>query len=342
MKWRMLNKGLIKLCWFILLSICIQTLSAQDSTDVDDLLFASTNRIVWIDQVPALKQDTEKKKKGWFKNLILGDKEIKSIQKPVYILTEKENTKIILDQGHGTLFLSEDQKLSIPKVIKKKDYEFPSLVAACLLPGNELLFTDSSKEHIYHFSSNRKEISIFNEALQLKQPTGIAYSKKTNQIWLVETGLHQISILDLTGNKIKSFGKRGSKEGEFNYPTSIWIDNDGLVYIVDALNFRIQIFDAEGNFISMFGKNGNGTGFMASPKGIATDSHGNIYVVDALFHAVQIFDKQGNYLYQFGKQGRRTEEFWMPTGIFIDEKDQIYVVDSYNSRIQIFELKYQE
>lgn len=320
----------------------MQTLSAQDSTDVDDLLFSNTNKIIWIDQIPVLKQDLDKKKKGWFKNLILGDKEIKSIQKPTYILAVDENTNLVLDQGHGTLFFIEDQKLSIPKVIKKKDKEFPSLISACLLPGNELLFTDSSKEQVYLLSANRKEIGLFNEKLQLSRPTGIAYSKKSGQIWLVETGNHQISILDLSGNKIKSFGERGSKEGEFNYPTSIWIDNDGLVYIVDALNFRIQIFDADGNFVNMFGKNGNGTGFMASPKGIATDSHGNIYVVDALFHAVQIFDKQGNYLYQFGKQGRRTEEFWMPTGIFIDEKDHIYVVDSYNSRIQIFELKYQK
>ncbi|WKK67275.1 6-bladed beta-propeller [Lutimonas zeaxanthinifaciens] len=339
MKRILLNRGLKRFCWIVTLGLYIHPINAQDSTDVDNYIFAGTNRIVWIDQIPPLKQDI-KKKKGWFKNLVFGEKEVKSIQKPTYILTEDDNASIILDQGHGTLFFIEDQKLSIPKVIKKKDKEFPSLISACLLPGNELLFTDSSKEQVYLLSANRKEIGVFNEKLKLSRPTGIAYSKKSDQIWLVETGIHQISILDRSGNRIKSFGKRGSGEGQFNFPTSIWIDREGLVYIVDALNFRVQIFDSDGNFISMFGKNGNGTGFMASPKGIATDSHGNIYVVDALFHTVQIFDQQGNYLYQFGKQGRRTEEFWMPSGIFIDESDLIYVVDSYNSRIQIFELNY--
>ena len=314
---------------------------AQDSTYVDVLDFFEMNQVNWVSQIPSLKEDVKKQSKGWFKRLVLGKKEITTLQKPVMAIPLGINKTIILDQGNGTLFLTEEDKLTIPKILKKEETQFSSLVGACLLPNKDVLFTDSRLNGIYKLSADQKTISGFNTA-PLEQPTGIAYASSNNQIWVVETGSHRISILDEQGNKIKSFGERGSGAGEFNYPTSIWIDKKGTAYVVDALNYRIQLFDKEGNFLSMFGKNGNGTGFFASPKGIATDSHGNIYVVDALFHGVQIFDIQGNYLYQFGTQGRGTGEFWMPSGIFIDEQDMIYVADSYNARIQIFQLNFIE
>ncbi|MDT8413362.1 MAG: 6-bladed beta-propeller [Vicingaceae bacterium] len=315
---------------------------SQDTTYVDEIDFFDTSKVQWVNQIPPLQQDTKQHQKGWLKRLLFGNNDILGLQKPVLAIPANATSSIILDQGNGTLFIAEDDKLSIPKIVRKQNGNFTSLVGGCLLPNNDLLFTDSRLESIFILSENLKSIGLLNDSLQLKQPTGIAYLTAKNQIWVVETGAHQISILDSQGNRIKTIGQRGNGKGEFNYPTSIWIDKKGTAYVVDALNYRIQLFDLAGNFLSMFGENGNGTGFFASPKGIATDSYGNIYVVDALFHGVQIFDATGNYLYQFGKQGRETGEFWMPSGIFIDEQDIIYVADSYNARIQIFKLNFIE
>lgn len=311
---------------------------SQDSTYVDVLDFFETNKVQWINQIPPLQQDVKKQRKGWLKRLILGNKDILGLQKPVLAIPLSAASAIVLDQGNCTLFLFEEDALDIPKIVRKQNGMFTSLVSACLLSNKDLVFTDSKLEGVFKLTEDLKSIEPLNNSLKLKQPTGIAYSSLNNQIWVVETGAHRISILDAKGARIKTIGERGAGEGEFNYPTFIWIDNKGTAYVVDALNYRIQIFDAAGNFLSMFGENGNGTGFFASPKGIATDSYGNIYVVDALFHGVQIFDKKGNYLYQFGTQGRRTGEFWMPSGIYIDQQNNIYVADSYNSRIQIFKL----
>jgi DNA-binding beta-propeller fold protein YncE len=312
---------------------------AQDSipidTDLADLIVP--NRIQWIDQIPRLEEDKKASKKGWFKRLIFGKKEKQTLQKPVKSIPLSYKNTLILDQGNGTLFIANDDEYETPKFIKKQDLYFSSLVGACLLPDNTILFTDSKQNKIYAFSEIHKTLDEFGKNVEVAQPTGIAYNGTNKQVWIVETREHRISIFDQQGNFIKSIGERGKENGQFNYPTSIWIDSLGLVYIVDALNYRIQIFDSEGNFISKFGENGNGTGYFSRPKGIATDSEGNIYVVDALFHNVQIFDAEGNYLYRFGEQGRGTEEFWMPSGIYIDKQDHIYVADSYNSRVQIFQ-----
>jgi DNA-binding beta-propeller fold protein YncE len=318
----------------------VNTVQSQDTTYVDVLDFSETNTVSWVNQIPTLKQDKKREKKGWFKKLLFGKNGTISFQKPVNVIGMNLDNCIIFDQGNGTIFISEDDKLEIPKLLRKKETYFPSLVGACMLPGNRLLFTDSKLNKIFTLSEDQKVLTELNKNLTLSQPTGIAYSKLKDQIWVVETSKHQIHILNINGEHIKTIGNRGKGESEFNFPTSIWIDNNGRAYVVDALNYRIQIFDVDGNFISMFGENGNGTGFMARPKGIATDSFGNIYVVDALFHVVQIFDQQGNYLYQFGTQGRDTAEFWMPSGIFIDKTNHIYIADSYNKRIQIFKLNY--
>jgi DNA-binding beta-propeller fold protein YncE len=327
---------------YVVLLFALQNSQAQDTTYVDVLDLIENERVQWVNQIPALKEGDRKLKKGWLKRLILGKENITAFQKPVNVIGFSPDHCIVFEQGNGTIFIIENDKIEIPKLLRKKSTYFPSLVGACVLPDKSILFTDSKLNKIFSLSEDKKQLTELNKDFELSQPTGIAYNVLKNQIWVVETGKHQIHILDRNGQHIKTFGQRGTGKVEFNFPTSIWIDKKGLAYVVDALNYRIQIFDAEGHFKTMFGKNGNGTGFLARPKGIATDSFGNIYIVDALFHGVQIFDTKGNYLYQFGTQGRNAAEFWMPSGIFIDDNDYIYIADSYNSRIQVFKLNYSQ
>lgn len=309
---------------------------------MDALDILETSYINYIGEIPSIEQQKKVSKKGWFKRLLLGEDKDKTLQKPVTVLPINTEHSLILDQGNGTIFKTSKKGLEIPKMLRKKEAYFPSLVDVCLLPDKSMLFTDSKLNKVYKIDKDLKKLSELNNTLALAQPTGIAFNTLTQEIWVVETASHRVSILDTSGNRIKTFGERGTGNAEFNYPTSICIGSNGNTYIVDALNYRVQVFDADGNFISMFGENGNGTGFLASPKGIATDSFGHLYIVDALFHSVQIFDARGNYLYHFGQQGRGTEEFWMPTGIFIDKSNRIYIADSYNSRVQIFELNFTE
>ena len=181
-------------------------------------------------------------------------------------------------------------------------------------------------------------IQGFGDSIALDQPTGIACNRTSGDVWVVETGAHQLLHFNSQGQLIARIGERGPGPGQFNFPTFIWIDQEGRIYLVDSMNSRIQLLDPAGAYLGSFGEPGDATGYMARPKGIATDSRGHIYVADALFHAVQIFDRQGNFLYSFGSQGQGTGEFWMPAGLYIDQQDHIYVADSYNGRVQMFEL----
>lgn len=272
------------------------------------------------------------------KNTIIGQDETAILKRPFALLAYHPDSIFILDQEAQALFKIEPNKINFPKSIRSGFSGFTSLVGICMAADKSILFTDSHLKTIYRISPDLKKIGILNDSLKLSQPTGIAFSKIKNEIWVVETAAHQIRILDQNGITRKVLGRRGTGQGEFNFPTSLWIDSSGNAYVIDAMNFRIQLFNPDGNFISMFGEAGDASGYLSRPKGIAVDTHGNIYVTDALFHAVQVFDQKGVFLYQFGNQGRNQGEFWMPAGIFIDSNNRIYVADSFNARIQVFQL----
>ncbi len=294
-------------------------------------------KIIWVKEISSGSENSNEDLVKKTLDFITGKKEA-GLKSPMSLVADKNNNLWVTDRGMFTVMKIKENTVIIPKAFKKSKQNFSSLVDICIAFDNRIFFTDSHLNNIYGFDDSKNTPSVFCKKLNLKQPTGIAYSEITKEIWVAETEAHRISVFNKKGERIKTIGKRGKNPGEFNFPTFISIDKNGNVYVVDALNFRVQIFDKSGNLINVFGEYGDGTGNFARPKGIATDSYGNIYVTDALFHTVQIFDKSGGFLYSFGEQGREKGQFWMPAGIFIDKKDYIYVADSYNSRIQIFKL----
>lgn len=330
-----ISKGLFVI---IYLFVIVNFVQAQDSIVVNQAKYFENSDVQWINQWPSAERKQKTKSASTkIKNFIFG-KKITELSKPVSIFVSNQNRFWILDQGINSVFEVNKNEGAIPHFIEKKNFNFSSLVGTCPFSNNRILFTDSYLQKIFVITPDTKDIKILNDSLILEQPTGIAYSKVKNEIWVVETSKHRVSILNDKGELIKRLGIRGIGKGEFNFPTHIWIDKDGNVYIIDSMNFRVQVFNKEGEIISVFGSNGDATGYFARPKGIATDSHGNIYIVDALFNAVQIFDIKGNFLYKFGAQGQGQGQFWMPSGVFIDENDNIYIADCYNSRIQMFQL----
>ena len=58
---------------------------------------------------------------------------------------------------------------------------------------------------------------------------------------------HRISKLTANEKYIGQFGSYGKGDGQFIWPTSVAIDNKGLVYIADEWLNRISIYDGGGD-----------------------------------------------------------------------------------------------
>ena len=173
---------------------------------------------------------------------------------------------------------------------------------------------------------------------ELGSPSGLAVDRVNKRVYVADAGKHQVlSYSSEDGKPLRTIGKRGSENGEFNFPTNLTVDARGQLYVADTLNFRIQIFNADGEFVKTFGTLGDTPGSFNRPKGVAVDSEGHIYVMDASFNNFQIFDEDGQLLLFVGAAGRNHGEFFLPAGLYIDGRDRIYVADQGNSRVQVFQ-----
>lgn len=291
----------------------------------------------WIDQFAASRDLGKARSIGQrVLGFLLGEKET-CLVKPLALLAGDSGRLWIADQGAHALMWVDPETRQI-KMLEAVDRQgLPSPAGVCFGAGNEIFLSDSRRNRIFR-QQGAEALRILNDTLTLQQPTGIAYDPFNAQLWVAETAAHRLAVLDRAGNRVHTVGRRGRAPGEFNFPTYLWIDRAGNVYVVDAMNFRVQILSPAGEVLSVFGASGDASGYFARPRGIATDTLGHIYVVDGLFHTVQVFDRAGNFLTHFGKQGRGAGEFWLPAGIYIDAANRIYVADTYNSRIQMFQL----
>jgi DNA-binding beta-propeller fold protein YncE len=212
----------------------------------------------------------------------------------------------------------------------------PSPVGLALGEAGTVFVADSSLGSVLSIAPGAAFATPVKLSDPPQQPTGIAFDRASQRLFVSDTARHQVRVYGLDGALRSTLGRRGAGSGEFNFPTMIWLGAAGQLLVTDSLNFRTQIFAADGRFVGRFGRPGDSPGDSPRQKGVATDSLGHIYVVDSLLHAVQIFDAAGQLLLSIGGPGQGPGEFWLPTGVFIGEDDVIYVADSFNQRIQVF------
>ncbi len=147
----------------------------------------------------------------------------------------------------------------------------------------------------------------------------------------------RISRVTLDHQFLGQFGAFGRGDGQFVWPRSITLDDDGNVYAADDFLNRVSVFDPEGGFLSCWGESGSGAGELNGPCGMAFDSDGNMLVVDSQNHRVQKFTRAGKFLGGFGRQGKGDGEFKMPWGLCVDDAGSVYVADWENNRVQKFD-----
>ena len=204
-----------------------------------------------------------------------------------------------------------------------------------------------------------------NELTKYQQPTQIpipGFSSENLQSLLRQ--LEKIgSVQEVTRlyhekmNPIATFGKLGSKKGEFNWPHGICVERN-IIYICDYFNTRVQTFSKEGKFISEFGKgqlerpygialydkwafvsdNGQNAickfqvdnqkfvcrsepGKLSLPRGLTLDLNGEVFVADHENHRIAILNSDLHFLREFGKPKLK-----YPCDVKT-HRDEIFVVD---------------
>ncbi len=220
---------------------------------------------------------------------------------------------------------------------KAGDTKLRTPIGVTIGPAGNVYVTDSTLERIFVLDGDGDLVRRIGDPPALGRPTGIAYDPHRNRLLVLDTTGGRLLALSLDGKLLRSVGRRGGGQGEFNFPTNLCVGRDGRIYVSDSMNFRVQILGPDLKPEASFGTVGRGPGTFASPKGVAVDSQGHIYVADAMFDNIQIFDRSGRLLLAVGGHGSSLGQFTLPSALYIDPKDRIFVADSGNARFQVLQ-----
>jgi DNA-binding beta-propeller fold protein YncE len=146
----------------------------------------------------------------------------------------------------------------------------------------------------------------------------------------------RIAKFDKNGKIIKSWGSRGSAQGQFNVVHGIAIDAQGNVYVADSGNKRIQVFDGDGTFKTQILNVGAPSALCITPGPRQflyasnsnppedIDANGEIYKMDL----------SGKVVGKFGKAGKQPKEFGTVNAIDCRSENELYVGELGNWRVQ--------
>jgi len=153
-------------------------------------------------------------------------------------------------------------------------------------------------------------------------------------------GNARVAKFDKDGHFIKSWGSRGSDNGQFNSLRGIAIDANGSVYVADAGNKRIQVFDGDGTYKSSITTVGTPSAICITPgphqylyssnsNDPETLDNGEIYKAEL----------DGRIVGKFGRAGKLAKEFGTVNAIDCRSESELYVGELLNWRVQKLTLK---
>ena len=162
------------------------------------------------------------------------------------------------------------------------------------------------------------------------------------EVVVAESSRDCVSVFSPNGEKLQSFGRCGSGQGNFRYPCGVAVDGNGNILVVDCKNHRIQKFTAEGQVLAAVGTRGSGPLQFSNPTGIAYNAKNRmVYVVDSGNRCFKVLNSDLTFSSTFGKESKEGIEkgqFNFPWGIACDSTGKVYVGDTWNDNIVVIQV----
>jgi peptidylamidoglycolate lyase len=248
----------------------------------------------------------------------------KTIQSKTILIINKDSGKLINSWGNNLFIMPHGLKV---------DGE------------NNIWVTDIGLHQVFKFSYDGKLLLTLGEArvagndsLHFDKPTDIAIAKDGSFYVSDGYGNSRVMKFSAAGKYLFEWGKKGSKENEFNIPHGISLDDYDNVYVADRENNRIQIFDSAGKFIKQFSDNSFG-----AICAVAFERSKLFAVDDFTFLKVKhrgsdafIFDTTGRVQTRFGRSGSYDGNTSWYHDLTIDKDENIYVGDILENTVQKF------
>jgi hypothetical protein len=141
-----------------------------------------------------------------------------------------------------------------------------------------------------------------------------------------------VQVFDVQGGFVRSFGKKGTGDGEFNGPWGVVCGPQGEIFVADSENHCVKVFDVSGRFLRRIGQKGSATGEFNGPNGLALDAQGNLLVVEQGNKRVQVLGPEGQFVRVIGHG-----ELGTPIFVTVDPHGLILVSDFSKHCVWVFD-----
>lgn len=130
----------------------------------------------------------------------------------------------------------------------------------------------------------------------LSYPHGIAADPTGQNVYVSDANENVIQVyngmLSSVGFIGDSSGAASTLLGQFDYPSSVRLDNQGNLMVADTDNGRVQRLTTGGKALNVIGASGPVQGDLYSPVYLAVDAGNNLYVSDNNVATVDIYSPQ--------------------------------------------------
>lgn len=159
----------------------------------------------------------------------------------------------------------------------------------------------------------------------------LAAAAGPNRVYVTDSKGHRVNVYDKKGKYLFSFGQQGNKNGEFEYPNAIALDNQNNIYVGEFQNHRIQVFAPSGKYLrTIAGNQAN----VITPLAITINKN-FIYIADRAGE-ILVLGINGQFIKRFGKPGSTPGLLNYPNGLAVSNDGRLFISDSGNSRVQVF------
>ena len=257
-------------------------------------------------------------------------------KRPFAVAWDAQGRLLVTDSALGALFRFD-------RAARKADVLGTTGAVALRTPlgldvgrDGRIYVADVGIRKVVAFDPDGKVRGVYGRAGELENPTDVAVSPDGLSLYVADSKAHHITIFDIgTARLLRTIGRRGQGEGEFNFPSAVAFDSSGNLLVVDQINARVQVLTAEGRYLDQFGGLGVGYANFVRPKDVAVDEAGFVYITDAAFGNVQIFDADLRLLTYVGSTGENPGQFKIASGVAV-HGDRVAIVDQLGRRVQTF------
>ena len=226
-----------------------------------------------------------------------------------------DNGLVIVSERNAhciTILDKEGKKISSFGSKGKERGQLKNPEGVAISSKGSILVADSYNHRIQEFTMDDKCISCVgtkgNGCLQFYYPRGIAVNRTTGQVVVTDCCNHRVQVLNSNLTFSHMFGRLGSLQGKFSFPSDVAVDNEGFVYVADCYNHRIQKFTIEGLFVCSFGTEGSQPSQLYYPAGVTVDDNDLVYVSDQNDY-ISVYMPNGEYKYCIYKQCNKKDNF---------------------------------